>query len=93
MTNGNDFIQGSTVVRCFGENETRMECENTPLTKREYFAAMAMQGLLAHHGVVSIGKESIYTGKEMAIDAAFAADVLIEALNKEGDDDLLQDTD
>ncbi|MCF8339745.1 MAG: hypothetical protein K9I82_02130 [Chitinophagaceae bacterium] len=43
------------------------------LTKREYFAAMAMQGLLANDS-------SLITGKVR--DAVKAADALIEELNK-----------
>ena len=43
------------------------------LTKREYFAAMAMQGLLANDS-------GLITSK--ARDAVKAADVLIEELNK-----------
>ena len=43
------------------------------LTKREYFAAMALQGLLANDS-------GLITSK--AIDAVKAADALIEELNK-----------
>lgn len=51
------------------------------LTKREYFAAMALQGLLAHDPVVSIhGEESL--GERMANWSVVYADALIEALNK-----------
>lgn len=45
---------------------------DSSLTKREYFAAMAMQGLLAN---------SLYVG-DVAISAVGVADALIEALNK-----------
>jgi hypothetical protein len=49
---------------------------NAGLTKREYFAALAMQGMLAeNYPVVRVGT--------LADDAVFAADALIAALNKE----------
>ena len=46
----------------------------TSLTKREYFAAMALQGLLAGNASDSIEDASKYAVK--------AADALIEELNK-----------
>ena len=46
---------------------------STGLNKREYFAAMALQGLLANDS-------GLITSK--AIDAVKAADALIEELNK-----------
>ena len=45
----------------------------TGLTKREYFAAMALQGLLANDSALITSK---------VIDAVKAADALIEELNK-----------
>ena len=51
-----------------------IDLPNNGLTKREYFAAMAMQGLLAKYGSdyqVQNAKEAIYW-----------ADALIEELNK-----------
>lgn len=52
---------------------------NNGLTKREYFAAMAMQGLLAgSYDSMAMGYASI---SEAAVGHA---DALIEALNKEG---------
>jgi hypothetical protein len=45
------------------------------LTKREYFAAMAMQGVCASHNAV--------TANEVAKWSVKAADALIEALNKQ----------
>ena len=51
-----------------------IDLPNNGLTKREYFAAMAMQGLLAKFGSdyqVQITKDAIYW-----------ADALIEELNK-----------
>lgn len=49
--------------------------ENFPgLSKREYFAAMAMQGIISRVGV--------YDNKENAAAAVEAADELIKALNQ-----------
>jgi hypothetical protein len=45
------------------------------LSKREYFAAMAMQGLLA-------SKKALESPESIAIDAVHAADALILNLNK-----------
>ena len=47
---------------------------STGLTKREYFAAMAMQGLLANYG-------SSYSVQN-TMEAVYMADALIEELNK-----------
>lgn len=47
------------------------------LTKHEYFAAMALTGLIAHHN--SLGR----TAKDIALDAVELADALIAALNGE----------
>ena len=44
------------------------------LTKREYFAAMAMQGLLSHYG-------TSYSVQN-TMEAVYMADALIEELNK-----------
>jgi hypothetical protein len=45
------------------------------LTKREYFAILAMQGLLANHQTTAYHEE-------VPISAVALADALIEALNK-----------
>ena len=47
---------------------------STGLTKREYFAAMALQGLLANYG-------SSYSVQN-TMEAVYMADALIEELNK-----------
>jgi len=63
------------------------------LTKREYFAAMAMQGILSQMPNTTWGveKQAIYYAKEypgltmfqaVAAESASQADALIEALNK-----------
>lgn len=78
MTNGNDFIQGSTVTRFYGENDREHVSENTPLTKREYFAAMAMQGMLSDAATIADIERSIVPLNQIAV---IHADALIRALN------------
>jgi len=58
---------------------TKYDRYNYPegLTKREYFAAMAMQGLLADT------KDIIYPITQVAKDAVNYADALIDELNKD----------
>ena len=69
QTNRNDqaFARPPVLVENYGLHQG-----SKGLTKREYFAAMAMQGLLAN---------SLYVG-DVAISAVGVADALIEALNK-----------
>jgi hypothetical protein len=52
------------------------EIVNMGLTKREYFAAMAMQGYLSGEMFMRQSRE------EISAKAVMAADALIEALNK-----------
>jgi hypothetical protein len=80
MTDGRDFIQGSTHIRFWGaEGDKKAEVENTPLTKREYFAALAMQGF-THNNDKWLADPDVY--KPAAECAVNWADALIEALNK-----------
>ena len=66
MTNGNDLVYPTN------------DCREGTLTKRELFAAMAMQGQLAHrNGYTENGYGVI------ASDAVEFADALITELNKE----------
>lgn len=51
----------------------------TGLTKREMFAAMAMQGLLAHHG------DDEYDYRALARCAVWRANALLSELAKEGE--------
>ncbi|MDR2927158.1 MAG: hypothetical protein LBV41_02985 [Cytophagaceae bacterium] len=52
------------------------EIENNGLTKREYFAAMAMQGML------SDPEREVVTISDIACDCARYADALLEELSK-----------
>lgn len=71
----------------FPADERIHDMDSCGLTKREYFAAMAMQGILS--GDVGINLLNAYDGlgtSSHATLAAFAtryADALIEALNKQ----------
>jgi hypothetical protein len=69
MTTPNDPI---TLLHSASEKDILFQ----GLTKREYFAAMAMQGLLANHSLTNAHDEII------AMTALDAADALINALNK-----------
>jgi len=71
MTNANDPIQSLAWVK---REDGVPELNTSPngLTKREYFAAMAMQGILAKEG---------YPSQELGERSAAAADALITALN------------
>ena len=82
MTNGHDPITPQDEHKYFnrtdGEVTTLFNCGG--LTKREYFAAMAMQGSIA-----SDSEAGSLTVEGHAKLAARAADALIEALNKEAE--------
>ena len=68
MTNPNDF----TFINEFQEGSTNMK--HYPLTKREYFSVMALQGLLA---------DSIPASIEVNVTLSVqSADALIKALNQ-----------
>lgn len=82
MTNANDPIN-TAVEHTDGSTMTmRLSCTEIGLTKREYFAAMAMQGLLASFTQKSaIGAWNNET-KETAEASVNFADALINALNE-----------
>lgn len=73
MTNGND-----SVVFVSGEATSN---DNLGLTKREYFAAIAMQGLLASNSVF-VGADDNWEYK-VSQQAVKQADALITALNQQ----------
>jgi hypothetical protein len=70
MTNGNEPAFGHGFSNEYGDHEV------PGLTKREYFAAMAMQGMLANPEI----EDSFKTISSSAVDVA---DYIIEALNKQ----------
>ena len=69
MTNPNDAINPLDTTQWTDD------MQDMPLTKREYFAAMALQGVCANAGPG--------TPKELTEFATACADALITALNKE----------
>lgn len=84
MINGNDLIQ-TTTYRQVGDNDFRIATDRDikeglflytkgGLTKREYFAAMALQGCISSGFETTMDKHA-----ESAIEAA---DALINALNE-----------
>lgn len=81
-TNPNDSINsfhGDTYTSVDGY--TTSNYFNAGLTKREYFAAMAMQGIQAAN--VNNGFQNGINVKAVAIMAVTQADMLIEELNRE----------
>lgn len=78
MTNRNDPINSvvQTSINPYGGE--RMECTDEGLTKREYFAAMALQGILANSEEGNNSWNYDIIGKHCVL----AADALIEQLNK-----------
>lgn len=72
MTNKNDSIHNSEQGPLDG------------LTKREYFAAMALQGILANTYKMGNNGHDIYAVNNISVakQAVLFADSLIEALNK-----------
>jgi len=74
-TKANDPINPLTEI--IEKNGLQTVVEFNGLTKREYFAAMAMQGLLAS------AKDIIYPIIRVAKDAVDYADALIDELNKD----------
>ena len=75
MTNANDLAYPSTIVEVDKiDGSTINNFDHYGLTKREYFAAMALQGLLA---------DSIPASIEVNVRLSVqAADALIKALNQ-----------
>ncbi len=77
MTNGNDFAFGSSRgYKTRGALQGQLEPVTNGLTKREYFAAMAMQGMQSENPTTGLDHETL------ALCAVAQADALIEALNK-----------
>jgi hypothetical protein len=75
MTNGNDSAFSKPA---FVSQQGVVDPPQEGLTKREYFAAMAMQGIIAAHNIYETGIDNEVNART----AINAADALIEALNK-----------
>lgn len=71
MTNGNDDAFAWATMTSEGAATGA-----SGLTKREYFAAMALSGILANYPDIIAGDNTV------AVDAVRLADHLIDALNK-----------
>ena len=84
MTNGNDLAHPTNII----DPDRRFESEyHTGLSKREYFSAMALQGICAtFSGSPNAERQAEKVGKTlsetMAIYAVDVADALINALNE-----------
>ena len=77
MTQPNDFAYPSNII----DPDGRFQPEyNTGLTKREYFAAMAMQGMIANGVTIDVDKDYVF--KTRAQTCIIMADALIKALNQ-----------
>jgi hypothetical protein len=78
MENGKEPITPCTIQgrQGWGNKPTISDREVYGLTKREYFAGLAMQGLLSHHGKFGSLHE-VYTKY-----AVIYADALLEELDK-----------
>jgi hypothetical protein len=75
-TNGNDPANPTIGWELTSHGDPVSITDQYGLTKREYFAAIAMQGLLADT------KDILYPIIQVAKDAVNYADALIEELNK-----------
>lgn len=77
MTNGNDkaFRDRTVTMTTIHDAERSETVAGDGLTKREYFAAMAMQGLLTAHGS-ALDYDFVKTH------SVRLADIFIEELNK-----------
>ena len=81
MTNGNDLAHPTNII----DTDRRFESEyHTGLSKREYFAALAMQGLLTRvpnrpNNETDLGVIEL---KRISEESVIMADALINALNE-----------
>ena len=82
MTNENDAAFGATV-----RYQDGIDAQLPGLTKREYFAAVAMQGLLAVDELVIYTPPATVHREIVACNAVSYADELIAELNKTNDKD------
>ena len=75
MTNGNDFV--NMTEDCYKDNASGKLVYSYGLTKRELFAAMAMQSIISSGEVLTT-----YSVEHIANMATTQADALIAELNK-----------
>jgi len=81
MTNGKDLVT-PYAWKIGADGKTPIINDDTnALTKREYFAALAMQGMYA--GLYSDPNLTGWNNEDFASESAKAADALINALNKQ----------
>lgn len=73
MTNANEPI--NTVVEHTDGSTMRLSCTEIGLTKREYFAAMALQAVIQRKGMLD-------KKEDVAVTCVEYADELINALNE-----------
>ena len=71
-----EYIKGAVFPQNVEHPDGNVTCLG--LTKREYFAAMAMQGLLAAHNIYETGVDHDVN----SMHSLLAADALIKALNE-----------
>lgn len=81
-TNPNDFAFSDRATElCETSNvDGIIDAYCPPLTKREYFAAIAMQGLISTFSSTHTITTSVYIG--ITSEAVFFADMLIKQLNE-----------
>lgn len=75
-TNPNEAITAIVETSSSPYGDSRMECSSVGLTKREYFAAMAMQGICSN-------TNNRFLPREVAEVSVRIADELIKTLNNE----------
>jgi len=75
MTNSDESIVPVVDSMHNSTDKTHVNMESWGLTKREYFAVMALQGLLSKYA-------DQYTYQQITSDAVMSADLLILELNK-----------
>ena len=80
-TNSNDLVYRDTITTAVDPNADRYTFISGGLTKREHFAAIAMQGMLAHDHWRG-GSQSGKYKTDLAEYAVSFADALIAELNK-----------
>lgn len=86
MTNANEMAYPCQNRWDAGSESMDLYSDATGLTKREYFAAMALQGILSgnpHDLVSEAENQDLLTKDAVAVTSLEFADALIAALNQE----------